>query len=417
MENHYNIKLKKKGASEYTKASYPVRYGIYSEVEGNSRVYQFNLNGELKFLKYHGGKWSGDEWLKRTAGNDWIYYTPGIYKGIESYIGEFYLPCFNYPSNSIFAFRPFEEKRTITAEESLELLIKEIRECKAFSSDPEVNDFLGLVATRDNGNLKKRSEEFHLITGGSISVLPPDTRHVDYDVIPINIVNGCLYNCRFCMVSSGEGVTVKKPDEIKEQVRALKKFYGNDLINYNSVFLANHDGLYAGSDLISFAAEYAYENLNFTGSYMNGSHLFLFGSINSFLKSPQSLYEFLNNLPYKTYINIGLESADEKTLKILGKPVTPDQVSESFIKMIEINKSYTGIEVSVNFLLSENFSKGHTDSLLELCNSNLSSPYSKGAIYLSPLDIDRSSVELKNSFKMIKRSLRMPAFIYLIQRL
>jgi hypothetical protein len=417
MECNYKVQLNKEGSSTYTKISYPVRYGIYSQVEGNSFIYQFNLNGELKFLKYHGGNWSGDEWLKRTVGNDWIYYTPGIYKGIESYIGEFYLPCFNYPSNSIFAYRPFEDDLIISPEKSLDALIDEIREGKLSDSDPEVSDLLDRVVSRDSCTLRKRSEEFHIITGGRISVLPPDARHVDYDVIPLNIVNGCLYNCRFCMVKSGNGITVKKPDEIKEQVQSLKKFYGNDLINYNSLFLGNHDGLYADCDLITFAAEYAYEHFGFSDSYMNGSHMFLFGSINSFLNSPQNLYESLDKLPCHTYINIGLESADEKTLKILGKPVKPKEVSEAFLKMIEINRGYPGIEVTVNFLLSEEFSQDHTDSLIELCNSNLPSRWSRGAVYLSPLNIDRSSVELQNSFKLLKRSINLPAYIYLIQRL
>jgi tRNA A37 methylthiotransferase MiaB len=240
---------------------------------------------------------------------------------------------------------------------------------------------------------------------------------VDYDVIPINIVSGCLYNCRFCMVRSGEGISLKKPGEIKEQVRNLKKFYGKDLLNYNSLFLANHDGLYAGNDLVPFAAEYAYKTLEISGSFMNGAYMFLFGSIHSFLKSPQNVYESLNSLPYYTYINIGLESADDHTLKILGKPVSPGHVSEAFHKMIEINRRYPGIEVTANFLLSEKFSQDHTHSLIELCNSTLSNKYNKGALYLSPLDIDRCSVELQNSFKTIKRSVNLPAYIYLIQRL
>jgi wyosine [tRNA(Phe)-imidazoG37] synthetase (radical SAM superfamily) len=150
---------------------------------------------------------------------------------------------------------------------------------------------------------------------------------------------------------------------------------------------------------------------------MNGSYMFLFGSINSFLRSPQSLYESLNSLPYSTFINIGLEAADDTTLKILGKPVTSKQVAEAFLKMLEINRRYPGIEVTANFLLSEKFSLDHTHSIIQLCNSRQPTKYSKGAIYLSPLDIDRSSVELQNSFKMIKRSINLPAYIYLIQRL
>ncbi len=417
MNDFYRIKLNRKGASTYTKVSYPVRYGIYTQIEKNSYLYQFNMNGELKFIQYKGGNWSGDEWLKRTAGDDWIYYTPGIYKGIESYTGEFYLPCFNYSSNSIFAYRPFEDEKTFSVIGSLENLVHDIRKGIVSGSDPKIKSFLDLVAGKDAGSLRKRAEEFHRIAGGRISVLPPDTRHVDYDVIPVNIVSGCLYNCRFCRVRSGDGIKVKTRNDIKEQVENLRKFYGRDLVNYNSLFLGNHDGLYAGSDLIRFAAEYAYEKLNFRRSFMHGSNNFLFGSINSFLNSPHSLYESLNDLPGETYINIGLESADDKTLKILGKPVSSREVGEAWGKMIEINRRYPGIEVTANFLLGEELSEDHTESLIELCNSKHFGKFSRGAIYLSPLNIDRSSVELQNRFKMIKRSLNLPVYLYLIQRL
>ncbi len=50
------------------------------------------------------------EWLKRTQGNDWIYYSSGDYNGIVGRFGEYYFPCLSYPSNSIMADKPFLSK-------------------------------------------------------------------------------------------------------------------------------------------------------------------------------------------------------------------------------------------------------------------------------------------------------------------
>ena len=38
------VRLGKSGASQYTKASYPLKYGVFSEIETEEAILQFNLN-------------------------------------------------------------------------------------------------------------------------------------------------------------------------------------------------------------------------------------------------------------------------------------------------------------------------------------------------------------------------------------
>jgi len=87
--------------------------------------------------------------------------------------------------------------------------------------------------------------------------------------------------------------------------------------------------------------------------------LYLFGSVGSFIGAGQALFEQLNRLPFYTYINIGFESIDPKTLAQIGKLVTAEQVKEAFQKMLEINAAFDRIEVTGNFIAGDNLPPEH----------------------------------------------------------
>jgi hypothetical protein len=55
--------------------------------------------------------------------------------------------------------------------------------------------------------------------------------------------------------------------------------------------------------------------------------------------------------------------------------------------------------------------------LIELIRSGLDRFYSKGAIYLSPLNTSCNREVLLQRFVEIKNKSRLPAYLYLIQRL
>jgi len=418
-----SIILNKKGSREFSKVSYPIRYGRFSEIKTPDYVFQFNLNGEIKYIQGRGQRWPHPaEWLKRTVSNDWIYYSAGGYSSVYDFFGEYYLPCLSYPSNPIISDNPFDDNAVRSALIAWQKLLVKIKELTLGIIPQKLKDFLILAAKNDSEALRLRSHTLHNLIGGRLTVLPPDTRHVDYEVIPVIVADGCSFNCGFCRVKTGQDFAPRTQRNIIGQIKALRDFYKQDLCNYNALFLGQHDALYAGQELLEFAARNAYEIFEFERSNLRGAWLFLFGSVDSLLKTGDSLFKSLNSLPFFTYINIGLESADPATLAVLKKPIAVETVIEAFTKMLDINRRYEKIEVTANFVFGGDLPQGHLFSLCELTRNRLSHFYNKGAIYLSPL-IDgknrkrETKREILRKFNEVKTLSRLPTFIYLIQRL
>ena len=105
----------RRGADRFAKVSYPIRYGRFTEIKTADHVFQFDLNGRIKFINGLNDNWPHPaEWLKRTAGNDWVYYSTGGYAGVVEAIGEYYLPNLRYPTNALIGGKPFREKHIHT---------------------------------------------------------------------------------------------------------------------------------------------------------------------------------------------------------------------------------------------------------------------------------------------------------------
>jgi hypothetical protein len=416
----FTVTLDKEGSREYAKVSYPIRYGRFSEIRSPEYLLQYNLNGEIKCIQGRTPSWPHPaEWLKRTEANDWVYYSAGGYSGVYDFFGEYYMPYLSYQSNGIDGVNPFEDASVQSALTSWQALHTRMEGLIRKPVQRSIRDFLRLIAGNDAHVLDQKSRRLHAIIGGRITVLPPDTRHVDYEIIPLIVADGCLYNCRFCRVKTGRYFRPRSRRNILRQILFLKGFYGRDLGNYCSVFLGEHDALNAGSDLIEFAAGSAYDIFELEHSYLQGCRLFLFGSVDSLLRAPDKLFDSLHGLPYYTYINIGLESVDPATIEALEKPVHREDVIEAFDKMLEVNRRYERVEVTANFLFGDELPSGHIPSLIELAGSRLDHFYSKGALYLSPLMDGRSKErgDLIRQFNRVKIHMRMPTFMYLIQRL
>ena len=281
----------------------------------------------------------------------------------------------------------------------------------------KIKDFISLIVQKDENTLHAQSEKLHAIIGGRVSVLPPDARHVDYEVIPLHIADGCLYHCKFCCVKSGESYRPRSMDSVLTQIERLKAFHGRNIENYNALFLGNHDALGAGEEMICRSASEAFRAFGFAHSNMKKPMLFMFGSVGSLLKAGNALLEALNSLPFYTIINIGLESVDAQTLAAINKPLNVSAIHEAFNKMLEINREYDNLEITANFLLGERLLPDHTHSLIALLKDAPEASGKKGAIYLSPLIDSPQKGELLNPFFEIKKMSRIPAYIYLIQRL
>jgi hypothetical protein len=419
--NDLAITVNKEGNSHFTKASYPRRFGFYSEIRTSEYEFHFNLNGDIKFIRGLNINWPHpSEWLKRTDGNDWGYYTVGSvlnHKGIFDWFGEYYFPCLTYPSNAIWEYNPYTDAKILPAFAAWSQLYAKLYNIGCDGIPSKIKDFLSLIIHKDENTLHAQSNKLHEIIGGWVSVLPPDARHVDYELIPLNIADGCLYHCKFCCVKSGKSYQPRSMDNVLAQIEQLRTFYGRNIENYNALFLGNHDALGAGEELICMAASEAFGAFGFEHSNMKKPMLFMFGSVGSLLNAGNGLLEKLNRLPFYTLINIGLESVDAHTLAVINKPLKASTIHEAFIKMLKINREYDNLEITANFLLGERLLPGHTCSLIELLKDVPDASDNKGAIYLSPFIDSPQKGELLNSFFEIKKMSRLPAYIYLIQRL
>ncbi len=417
--DNLKVTLRQAGSARYMKASYPVRYGLFSAVENDSFLFLFNLNGEVKYITGKGADWPHPaEWLKRTHGNDWVYYSSGsYYTGVVDLFGEFYLPCPAYPSNSLFKENPFGRQGVRSAIAAIERLGESLPAGSDNKVDREVGEFLALVRSNSPAHLQQRAGLLHRILQARVSVLPPDTRHADYDVIPLMIAEGCLYNCSFCEIKTGMELTSRTRLEIVDQLESLKEYFGDDLQNYNSIYLGQHDALAAHPDDIIFAAEQGFRILEIGKSYMKEPKLFLFGSAESFLDKNDDFWRRLNRLPFYTYINLGFESFDAATLELLKKPVGVPEMQRAFRKMLGVNRDYEHIEITGNFVLGDKLPAGHVPALLAYLDETLTGTAAKGAIYMSPLKGSRNTKDLLEQFRTIKQKSRMQAYLYLIQRL
>ncbi len=416
-ERDIRICLKRRGADRYAKVSYPQRYGMYSELETADAVLQFNLNHEIIGARGKGREWPHpQEWLKRTMGNDWIYYSTGGYTGVFEAIGEYYLPNTPYPTNSLLGGQPFLLPAVRAMIKSWYSLLGDAAASMGTAPEP-VRQFFSKALANDPDVLQKRAESLFQISGSRASVLPPDARHVDYDVIPINIAEGCLYKCRFCRVKTNRPFRQKSREEIDLQIKGLQGWYGENLVNYVSLFLGEHDALAVSPGLILETIEKALTAFDFAAAYMKGSNIFLFGSVDSLLHTPRQFWSDLARLPCSVYLNIGLESADQESLDKLGKPVRTGQIVEAFALMQGINCRYANIEITANFIMDENLPDNHYPSFLALVRDGLERVKSKGSIYLSPQRIDSPSRVQVMEFHKLKILSRLPTFLYIIQRL
>jgi hypothetical protein len=419
LESGCRIEARKQGEKSYKKVSYPLLVGQCSEIQTARFVFQYDLNGAIKYIRGRSSDWPHpSEWLKRTMGNHWVYYFAGGYTDIADVLGEYYLPCVDYPTNTLWSRDPFRDPEV---QEALAAWQRAPRRCAAEALacgeiDPEARKAAERIAALGEAELESRARRLKRILGSEVSVLPPDSRHVDYDCLPLILADGCLYGCRFCRVKSGRGFAERSRQNIREQLQCLREHFGAELANRNALFLGLHDGLNCSPDRIVGAAEEAWRMLGLDASMIAQPRLFLFGSVDSLLRSPERLFEGMDRLPFTQHINIGLESGDQQSLDRLGKPLCASDVHQAFERMLELNRCYERIEVTANFVSSESLPESHWDRLEEMLIRMPQRVSDKGTVYLSPLETHNKRFHLRR-LKSLKRMSRLPVYLYLILRL
>jgi radical SAM superfamily enzyme YgiQ (UPF0313 family) len=406
------------GRDDWGKFSFPVWYGISVKMNWREYRYDFNLRGGLK--KVSGGPrvWPDpQEVLKRTDGNDLIYYGVHGYESSYDLIKNYYVPFNGIYESDLFDENPLDGPPVRQALDGFDKLAIEAGRLAAAASCERPREFLQRVAALNREALAEEARALHCIMGANLPVLPPETIDVDYEVIPLILTEGCAYNCRFCLFKTTGGFRMRSAQNVAAQIRSLKDFYGADLINYNSLILGQNDALAAGEELLVGAAETAYDILNLSASYHRGRpNLFMFGSVDSFLEAEHSLLDRLERLPYHTSINVGMESFDQETLDRLGKPLKAERVREAFRKMQAVNRSRSNIAVSCNFVLGGDLPSRHPEAIKTVLAAETTAR-DRGAVYLSPLIGASRRRDILREFREIKMSSALPVFIYLAQRL
>ena len=403
------------GRQDWAKFTFPVTYGLPVKVRWNKYDYDFNLKGNLKKISGRPPAWPNQlEQLKRTEGNDFIYYGIFGYEATYYMINNYYVPFTGVADPPVFNEEPFSEAHIPRALEDFDRFLELAGRAAGRAEDPRAREFLRKISGRNRDFLAGEAGRLHEIIGGRIPVLPPDTLEVDYEVIPLMIMEGCIYRCDFCGFKDDYEFRVREEPDVRRQLYGLKSFYGEDLVNYNSVLLGMNDALAAGADAIEAAATSAYEILDMERSYHHGANLFLFGSADSLAGAGEKLFKFLNNSPFSVYINIGLESPDQATLNHLGKPLKEAAVLEAFRRAGDINSNYGSIRVSCNFVIGRSLPEGHLVSLKKLLSG---APVSSGkdTVYISPLIGDCERMQIRNEFTDLKRVSRPEVFLYLVQ--
>ncbi|MFP7754432.1 radical SAM domain-containing protein [Thermodesulfobacteriota bacterium B35] len=409
----------RQGLSRYRKLSYPARYGRYHELRFAGHTCHLNLNGEIRFIQGSDPSWPHPmEWLKRSMGNDWIYYSVRGYDDTFDRIGEYYLPCLRYGSNSLFPAVDFSRpalRRAMALAGPLSRAAR--RQVRGRERQGRAAEVLTRVAAATPQHLDARAHRLRRILRARVPVLPPDCRHVDYDVIPVMISEGCLYNCGFCQVKTGGDFRVRDQAGVRRQIDALAHHYGDDLRNHNALFLGQNDGLAAGSEAICRAAEYGFRRLGQDVALIRGPVLFLFGSVDSFLALDEKDLTRLHGLPQRIYINIGLESFHRPALARLAKPVDPGRVRAAFARMVAVNRAWPDLEVTCNCLLDETLPAGHIETMVRVITDTLPRYYPRGTLYLSPVAGTGDPALLLRQFREIQSLRRIDTLLYLLQRL
>lgn len=415
------IEPKKFGLAQPEKGGFPLRYGEGAQITTSEMILELDAAGRLKYMTGRTPEWPHPlEYLKRTDGNDWVYYSLGEYADHVSLYGEYYLPCPNYPTNRPLGGEPFRRKVVVEVLRSGPKALKELGRRRG-PEYRELEPFLEGLEVNEPERLAHHAALLHEIIDSPVPVLPPDARHVDYDVIPVIVADGCRYGCRFCCVNDHKRLAPRTKDQIRAQLEGLQRWLGRQKGNYQGLFLGLHDALAVRGDLLRWTIEKAYTRLGFDGSTFSRPHLFMFASVDSLLNADDELFDWLDKIPWSTFINVGLESADSTILAQLGKPLTPDTVKAGLQRMLEINALCPRIEVTANFVLLAD--EGHSDEeMIEVINENLSRRSSRGVCYLSPLMTGSerprgSRRDVLRRLHRLQREALLPLHLYLIQRL
>ncbi len=411
------IKTYVRGRKDQTPVSYLSISGIYHQIEYKGYKLIFDLNCTVKWILGPDWAWPDPQTrIRRNLSNEWIIYSSHGYEDTFALTGTYYLPIRQNIKQWDTDNTPFQEawfKQGLQIQEEVKTICQNIANC---CEDKNIASILRTISQQDRKTLDGRYRRLQNIISGTVPILPPDTLLADYDVIPLLISEGCLYNCKFCCLKTGIDWQQRDIKDVTTQINSVKDLLGEDIINYNSVFLGQNDAFACDADFLLESAELALDRLDLKNSFPLGSKLFLFASPTSMIKATDKTFQKLSRLGYDSiFINCGIESTDQNTLDLLGRPTSMEEVKYAIDKAIEINSQPGPLEISLNFLIGEQLPPSHMESL----SSVLQSPdrkLPKGTIYISPLIGSAQELRhIKRQILSLKARARWNVKLYLMQ--
>lgn len=410
------LQLNRQGMPRYDKLSYPARFGRYHELIWEDCTYHLALDGFPKFLQGRAGWPHPQEWLKLSRAGDWAYYSAMGYRDLFGLTGEYYYPHLNYVSNPIYSNNPLQSavvQELLADHDGRCALVNSLAANKDFPADQR--QVLKAFSTWTTNRINGLAAELHRIIKARVPVLPPDCRHVDYDVLPLMISEGCLANCGFCRIKTSTGFRLRDRGELSAQLEGLQNCYGPEIANLAGLFLGQHDALGSGIQPVLSAVEPAMGLLR-PSPYVGPFSVFLFSSASSLMAVSDQDLQRLNDLPGKVYMNVGLESFDQQTLDNIAKPVSAEENRKTFKRICQLNRRLSRLNISINIIAGNLAGPKHLPAT-EAILAELSGFDPFTTMYLSPLMDNFNRAAFLADLRNLKSIGKLEVFPYLIQRL
>ncbi|HLA26346.1 MAG TPA: hypothetical protein VJZ49_00455 [Syntrophales bacterium] len=142
------------GRNDWGKFSFPVWYGMPVKVNWRGYRFDFNLRGGLKRIAGNCSVWPDPrETLKRTEGNDFIYYGTDGYESSYDLIKNYYVPFNGRSDCNVFTDNPLQNRHVKRALEAFDGLVKEAGRLASSVAGDRPGDFLRKVAAKDRATL------------------------------------------------------------------------------------------------------------------------------------------------------------------------------------------------------------------------------------------------------------------------
>jgi radical SAM superfamily enzyme YgiQ (UPF0313 family) len=205
-----------------------------------------------------------------------------------------------------------------------------------------------------------------------VGIVPPDR----YRSLIIQATQGCAYNgCLFCSLYKGQRHRVVPPDELRAHVRRVKDFIGSGLGERRGVFLGEANALAMPQSSLLSVLDVVHDELPT-----------LARDVSSFIDAFDE-YRSVDELRALaarglTRVFIGVESGDEATLALLGKPATIAGVQQLVRALKE-----GGVSVGVIFLAG--LGAAHVEASARLCGALPLDE--RDVVYVSPLVVEPGS--------------------------